>query len=488
MQEGLLPGKWSLYTSYGILFIGLCLFAYTGNYMFAALPLGFLYILLLGINWKTAYFIMLASIPFSFDVSFFGNKLSTSVPDEPLMWLFLLLFPVLWARKPNMIPQWWWRNPLVLIIVLQYAWLLVAVVYSHEPVYSIKFLIAKTWFLVSFFVLPLFIFERKSDFKAGFLLTLVPLVITMLIINARHAALGFHFRKVEKAIGEIYFNHVDYSTVMSMVFPLLIAAYPMTKGKSPVYRGVLIGLIIFFLPAIYLTYARAALLAVVFAIGIAIAIRMRLVNLVMPVFYSLIAALVIFLSSHGRYIELRPDFEATYMHKNFTDHIIATFRGEDMSSMERLYRWIAAMRMSQDEPVHGFGPNAFYYYYKPYAVSSFQTYVSRNPEKSTTHNYFLYMLVEQGWPALILYAILVFAVFAHAQKVYHRFKDKFYRNCTLGLAMMFAAGFINNFFSELIETHKVGSLFYLSIGLLVVLDRKSRELQDEAKADVVVMP
>jgi hypothetical protein len=44
------------------------------------------------------------------------------------------------------------------------------------------------------------------------------------------------------------------------------------------------------------------------------------------------------------------------------------------------------------------------------------------------------------------------------------------------MAMMFAAGFINNFFSELLETHKVGALFYLSIAMLVILDRKSKEL------------
>ncbi len=45
---------------------------------------------------------------------------------------------------------------------------------------------------------------------------------------------------------------------------------------------------------------------------------------------------------------------------------------------------------------------------------------------------------------------------------------------------MFGAGFINNFFSELLETHKVGSLFYLSLVLLVILrkisiDEKKKE-------------
>ena len=183
------------------------------------------------------------------------------------------------------------------------------------------------------------------------------------------------------------------------------------------------------------------------------------------------------MANNNTYLDHTPDFQKTYMRRTFTDHVIATFKGQDMSSMERIYRWVAGVRMSHDHPIVGVGPNAFYYYYKPYAVSSFRTYVSRNFEQSTTHNYFLYMLVEQGWPAMILYAILLYVFFAQAQKVYFRFKDRFYKLVTMGIAMVFAAGFVNNFFSELLETHKVGCLFFISISLLVILDKKSKDEQ-----------
>ena len=383
----------------------------------------------------------------------------------------------MWANNPALIPRWWWQNPLVVIIVLQFIWLIVTVVFSTELLYSVKFLLAKCWFLVSFLVLPLFIFKEKKDFRKGFVFFLIPLFVTMVFIFYQHYRIGFNFRKVEKAIGILYYNHVDYSTVMSMFFPVLCLAYPLTRGMNWIVRGLLLIIIIFFLPAIYFTYARAAMVAVVFAYVIYIAIRLRLVNLVMPAFYGMMALILAFMISNNRFISYRPELDRTYMHKTWTDHIIATFRGEDMSSMERLYRWIAGIRMSGDRPLTGYGPNSFYYHYKPYAVSSFRTWVSRNPEKSTTHNYFLLMLVEQGWPAMILYAVLVMVVFAQAQKTYYRFKDRFYKKITLAMAMMFAAGFINNFFSELLETHKVGALFYLSIAILIILDRKSRELE-----------
>lgn len=470
-----------------VLFLGVMLFAYTQNPKTILLPFGFIYVLLLLVNWKMAYFLFLFTIPISVDFEISGS-LSTSLPDEPLMWVFMFMFPFIFLQNPKVLGRRdWWKDPIVTVIALQFIWLIVAVVFSKEPLLSFKFLAAKIWFLISFFVLPYYVFRQKKDFRHAFLLFLVPLVGTIVIIMIRHAARGFEFRRVEQAIGGLYYNHVDYSAVISIFFPLLLVAIPMSrKWRNPFVTVALIGLIAFFIPAIYLTFARAAVVAVVFAIAVAVAIRLRLANLIMPAFIGFIALVLVIMAKDNRYINFRPNFEKTYMHKNFSEHIMATFRGEDMSSMERLYRWIAAMRMSVDEPVKGWGPNAFYYYYKPYAVSSFKTYVSRNTERSTTHNYFLYMLVEQGWPAMILYGVLIMVAFAQAQKTYHRFKDSFYKYATLGAAMMLASAFINNFFSELLETHKVGSLFYISLALLVVLRKISMDKEKEENLKVEV--
>lgn len=481
--------KWLRIIGLAVLFLGVMLYAYTQSTKTILLPLGFIYILLLLVNWKIAYFLFLFTIPISIDYQITGS-LSTSLPDEPLMWIFMFMFPFIFLQDPKVLGRkTWWKDPIVTVITLQFVWLVVAVIFSKELVLSLKFLAAKVWFLIAFFVLPYYVFREKKDFRRAFQLFLVPLVITMVIIMIRHAARGFEFRRVEYAIGDLYYNHVDYSAVISIFFPLLLVAIPMTyKWRNPFVNIVLIGLILFFIPAIYLTFARAAVVAVIFAICVAIAIRIKLANLIMPVFIAFIALVLIVMAKDNRYINFRPNYEKTYMHKNFSEHIMATFRGEDMSSMERLYRWIAAMRMSREEPVKGWGPNAFYYYYKPYAVSSFKTYVSRNTEKSTTHNYFLYMLVEQGWPAMILYTVLIMVAFAQAQKTYHRFKDPFYKYCTLGAIMMFGSAFVNNFFSELLETHKVGSLFYISLSILVVLRQLSLDMEKKEKEQKVIEP
>ena len=455
--------------------IAVAAYAYTGKYLILLLPAALLFLSLLIANWKTAWWVFLLSIPMSMQVSVLGNSLSTSLPDEPIMWVFLLTFIIMLAARPNIMPEWFYRNKLTLIIVLQFIWTIIAVCFSQQHFISLKFLIAKSWFLVAYLILPVLIFRKRADFRRAFILFLIPLLLGMIIIFLRHASMGFGFLKINKAVGIIYYNRVDYSTVMAMFFPLLIMAVPLSWNLKLWWKALLILIILFFIPAIYLTFARGAMMAVVFALMMGVAIRMKIAQYAMPVFYTIVIATVIFFSTHNRYINLRPNYDQTFTHLTFTDHLVATFRGEDMSSMERLYRWIASIRMSTERPLVGVGPNAFYDYYKQHAVTSFRTYVSRNTERSTTHNYFLLMLVEQGLPAMILYGLLVAAFFIQAQKVYHRFNSRYYKNITLAVAMMFAAGFINNFFSEMLETHKVGALFYIGIALMIVLDRKSRQ-------------
>jgi len=136
-----------------------------------------------------------------------------------------------------MIPEWFWRDKIVLITVLQFVWTVVAVIFSKMLLFSIKFLLVKIWLLTCFFILPIYIFREKKDFIRGFLLMLVPMLITILVILAHHAILGFKFDKVQRAMSGLYYNHVDYSTVISMFLPLLIIAVPLTKGRNIFIRA-----------------------------------------------------------------------------------------------------------------------------------------------------------------------------------------------------------------------------------------------------------
>lgn len=457
----------------GVLLGSIGVFAYTNQAVWLCMPPAMLYLLLLARSWQSAYWVFLAFIPLSVHVQLVSGSLSTTVPDEPVMWLLLLCFGWGVAQKPQSLPLWWREHPLTGVVFLQLIWTVVATLCSQMPLLSFKFLMAKGWFLVSFFVLPVFVFSRARHFSRAFLLLLVPVLVTIVVITVRHAMLDFSFLDTNLAIGRLYYNHVEYAGVLAAVFPLVYVAWR-APGRQPGQKMIYGVLLMLLIPVILLTYARAAIVGIILSFGLAQLVRRRLGQWMFPAFYAVVISALVYFIPDRQYMKLQPNFEQTYMHADFNEHLLATFRGEDLSSMERLYRWIAAMRMSLEHPLVGFGPNTFYYFYQPYALQSFATYTSDNPEHSTTHNYFLYMLAEQGWPGMLLYALLLQATVITGQRAYHRFQVPFYKWCVLGLLMMFAVHFVTNFFSEMIETHKIGALFYINIALILILDHKSK--------------
>src|SRR5579872_159049 len=117
-MTGAIKNSWFHVAAFSVLFAGIILFAFTGNYFILLAPLGFLYFVLIGVNWQAAYWIFLFTIPASIQINFSNDTMAITLPDEPLMWIFLLLFSLVFARNPDTLPKWWWRDNIVFIVVL----------------------------------------------------------------------------------------------------------------------------------------------------------------------------------------------------------------------------------------------------------------------------------------------------------------------------------------------------------------------------------
>ncbi len=139
-----------------------------------------------------------------------------------------------------------------------------------------------------------------------------------------------------------------------------------------------------------------------------------------------------------------------------------------MSTVERFYRWIAAVHLFKQHPIVGVGPNGFVSQYKKYTVTAFETYISDNEEKSTVHNYFLLLLTEQGIPAVLIFCSFIVAILWTAEKTYHRINPE-YKKYVMAFTLCIVVFLINNSLSDLVEANKVGSLFYMSAAILVNL-------------------
>ncbi len=414
---------------------------------------------------RFAFYALLFFIPISFQ---YLDKFD--FPDEPLMLLntlFFFLFYLFNYKKielNNLL-----KNPIFFTILLSFAWLIITVLFSKDVLLSSKFLLKKIWYLVPFLLFPIFLFGDKKIIIRSYQFLFFSLFIVVWIVVIRFSAVGFRFEEVHDPVTPFFQNHVMYGSMVSVVLPYIFVAFLLSRKLSIQWLISILGILLF-LFATYFSYSRAAWVAVIFAGICFVAVRLRIMQYVIIGFYVLVISLVSWLSNKNTYLTYKPKFEKTIMHESLEDHIVATIQGTDISSAERYYRWIAALRMSKDNPIFGVGPNNFYDYYKAYTISSFKTWVSRNPERSTTHNYFLFMLVEQGVPGMLLYATLIFIIFYYGQKVYHKQKEPFYQYIIMGALCSIAAVFINNFFSELLESDKIGSIFHLSIAVIIAVD------------------
>lgn len=434
-----------------------------------AVPLVVAGALLLVQHPKLLLYVLLASIPWSIEFNF-TESLGTDLPDEPLMLLtaFAAVVAVVHRRREVFSRRW---HPLLQLLCIQFAWIAVTAALSSYPLLSFKYTLAKSWYLLAFVTMPLLLFPDEKVLRRAAAVLLSSMLLLMVVTLFRHAAYNWTFDKINKALEPFFRNHVNYSSLLVLMVPILLAVIRLTKDRRTGYFLKLV--LVVTLGAIYFSYARGAWLALVAGTMTFILLRRRWLAPAYWAFLGLFLCGVLWLRSGDRYLAFSNDYKTTIFHTNFSEHLVATYQLKDVSTAERYYRWIAGVRMAGEGWQTGFGPSTFYNNYKSYTVPAFKTWVSRNDEHSTIHNYFLLLFVEQGLPGLLIFILLVAGMFRYAQRIYTRTDDPFWKAVASVVASILVMICTVNFLSDLIETDKVGSVFYLCLAALVVADRKT---------------
>jgi len=414
------------------------------------------------------FYLLIFTLPWSVEYSF-NSSLSTDLPDEPLMWLITALFIAYFLARPFEILS-KTNHPLITLLLCSLIWVIVTVLFSTDWLISLKFFLAKCWYLVAFVFVPLFFYVNKKTISSTAILFLVAMLSVTMISVYRHAFYGFKFANINDAVRPFFRNHVNYSAMLVCTLPVLVAVYQLNKK----YGSLTIAAMIIVLTALFFSYARGAWLALAIGSSSYWLIQRRKLLVAFIIAIVLTMAAVSWLSSNDRYLNYAHDYRTTIFHKNFEEHLVATYKLKDVSTAERFNRWIAGVKMVKDNWVTGYGPNTFFYNYKPYTIPAFKTWVSDNKEHSTVHNYFLLVLIEQGIPGLIFFLLIVGAMIYYAEKIYNRTEDKFYKATALACGAMTMMIVAVNFLSDLIETDKVGSLFFLCLATLVSIDLKTK--------------
>jgi O-antigen ligase len=199
-----------------------------------------------------------------------------------------------------------------------------------------------------------------------------------------------------------------------------------------------------------------------------------------------IISFVIYLDYNNNYLKYSIEYKKVIFNKgDIEKHLEATVQLEDVSGMERVYRWVAAKRMIAENLWLGTGPNTFYPEYKKYTVNSFYTYVSDNPEQSTAHNYFLMIFCEQGIVGFLLFTSLYVWAIIKSSHLYLVLKNPTHKGLSLGCALALIVLLVHLTLNDLIETDEMGSLFFITIALIIKLDYwKKEEINQEIAQEI----
>jgi O-antigen ligase len=424
------------------------------------------------LNVNLVFFLLLTSLVYSFEYNF-SPTLGTDIPDEALMLITCFIFLAYWVYKPGTIDTTVLRHPILLLLVIQVAWILITSITSTFPLLSFKFLLAKSWYIGAFVFAPLIIFREKKFIRLSAIIVGVTIASVALVSILRHASFGFSFADTNRTVAPFFRNHVTYSSMLVCLLPLFFAFFQLSKKRN-VRFGISL-LILLLLAALFFSYARGAWLALLTGLIAFWLVRKKWLIYSYWCILIVTAVAVFWLKEKDRYLQYAHHYQTTIYHEDFGQHLVATYKLKDVSTAERFYRWIAGVRMIKEHTMTGFGPGTFYENYKPYGVPAFKTWVSDNKEKSTVHNYFLLLVIEQGFPGLIFFLLLLGLMLLYAERLYYRIKDPFYKVAAITIAIMLVMISTVNFLSDLIETDKIGSLFFLCLSALVMVDINSRK-------------
>ncbi len=468
-----------LYTGYvGAVLTCLVAAFSTRHYWLAGLPV---LILILGqtlINFRPLFWLLLICIPLGTEITLPGG-LGTDLPTEPLAVGLSAVFLVHAAFHWPEYRQRTFLHPIALLLYVHVVWILISTAFSTGPLISLKFSAAKLWYVGAFFLVPLLILNRPDRVAIFAHCIFWPLLFVAVQTLLRHAFYGFSFADQFRTMHPFMRNHVSYAGCLTAFTPWFAFLVWWRRYRGRPFRGLLYGVGSVWVAAIFLSYTRAAYVALVL-VGVAyLLIRHRLIVPAVAAALLGLTATAVYFVADDRYLEYAPNYETTVSHYAFDDLISATYQLEDVSTMERLYRWVAGGNMVPYRPWTGFGPGNFVERYRGYTNNNFQTYVSDNPEKSGIHNYFLMTLVEQGYPGLIFLLLFLLGALVLGERLYHRQNDPAARAAIMAglLTLVVVESF--SLINDVLETDKMGSLFFLSLAVIVALGNLRPTAGDE---------
>ena len=405
--------------------------------------------------------------PLSINLANQDIRIGLSLPVEPLL-AGILLLALLKFIQQGKFDRRLLAHPVTIAILVNLAWVAVTTMTSEMPLVSLKFLIARLWFIVPFYFLGVIMFREMSNIRKFLWLYILPFTIVIGYTIFNHSLYSFDQDSAHWVMSPFYNDHTAYGAALAMFFPAIIA-FSMSRRYGINVRIIAGLLLLIFLTALIFSYTRAAWVSLIGAFFLFVVLRLR-IKFIWLATVGISAFLILAFSWTDILMKLEKNRQDTS--DDLAEHIESISNiSTDASNLERLNRWSSAMRMFEERPFFGWGPGTYSFQYAPFQLSNEKTIISTNAgDLGNAHSEYIGPLCESGVFGLLSMLGIVVTILWTGWRLYHRMQPGEMRavllSVLLGLVTYFIHGTLNNF----LDTDKAAIPFWAFAAMLVAAD------------------
>lgn len=443
---------------------------YRGFYFFNLLPVVVLLVFLAFTQLNVVYFIIIACTPLSIPLIEFyrSSPIDFYIPTEPMLFGVMLIV-IFKLAKENFIGKRILNHPVTLAILFNLFWILVTSITSSMPLVSFKFLLARIWFLTTFYLLAIYIFKNPRNIPKMVWAYTIPLLIVIGYAVNRHLDWGlFDKQAAHQVMNPFYRDHTSYGAILAMIV-FAYAGINIRPNQSFLRKLAIWGVFIILFIALILSYSRAAWISVICGMGVLLTTYLR----IKFKYLAFVGAIILAMVLNNRYSILhKMEKNKQDSSANISEHLQSvTNIATDESNLERLNRWAAAFRMFEEKPIFGWGPGTYMFQYAPFQISYQKTGISTNfGDLGNAHSEYIGPLAESGILGTVSFLLIVIVTIITGFKVYHRVVEKELKIVLLTSMIALITYMIHGFLNNFLDTDKASSLFWGFIAIIVSLD------------------
>lgn len=440
-------------------------------YFFMAIPIVVLVIAVAFFRLDMLYFIIVFFTPLSVRLKQFvsGLDFDLNLPSEPLLILVMGIFLLKYLKNGSNIKRRLLWHPVSVAILLNLVWIGITALTSTMPLVSIKFFIARIWFLITFYFLAAMVFENYINIKRFVWISVIPVIIVIFYTLIRLQGYGWQDQVAAHFVmGPFYRDHTSYGAVLAMFFPLM-AGFVINKSESQenrIWAGVVLAIITI---AIIFSYTRASWLSILGAVGVLVVVLLK-IDFKFILLVTMAAGYLLW--ANWSNINMKLERNEQDSSSDLTEHVQSISNvSSDPSNVERINRWNSAIRMFKEKPIFGWGPGTYMFQYAPFQRPDEKTIISTNSgNRGNAHSEYLGPLSESGLPGTLTFLLIIITTIVTGLRVYFRSPNYEVKllslSMLLGLITYYLHGFLNNF----LDQDKASAPFWGFTAAIVVLD------------------